>query len=268
MARELTKQPVVAPRKIFIVEDHPVFREGLAQILSKEDGLSVCGAVGSAEQALKVIPGLKPDLVLVDITLPGKSGLELIKELRAVDRQVKLLVISMHDEALYADRVLRAGGDGYIMKQEDPEEIVHAIHDVLGGHIYVSEEVLGKTGRTPRPPGRRSKSQPLEQLTDLELEVLEALGMGRTNPEIARQMGLSVSKVTACSAQIKRKLKLEGVHGELLFKRRLAVQTSRGNGLANGSSQGGLPEVVGRPLSLRACRRITLGAREPRCSSV
>src|SRR5208283_4327579 len=97
---------------------------------------------GDAEQALRDIPGLKPALVLVDLTLPGKSGLELVRELRALDSELKLLVVSMHDEALYADRVLRSGGDGYIMKQEDPEEIVRAIEDVLAGHIYVSEVVL------------------------------------------------------------------------------------------------------------------------------
>jgi len=105
-----------SPKNVFIVEDHPVFREGLVQILGMEPGLKVCGEAGDAEAALRDIPRLKPDLVLVDITLPGKSGLDLIKELRAVDRGIKILAVSMHDEALYADRVLRAGGDGYIMK--------------------------------------------------------------------------------------------------------------------------------------------------------
>ncbi|MCX6928797.1 MAG: response regulator transcription factor [Verrucomicrobia bacterium] len=123
-----------APKKVFIVEDHPVFREGLAQIINSESDLTVCGEAEDAEHALEAIPGLKPDLVLVDITLPGKGGLELIKELRDLNSSVKLLVLSMHDEALYADRVLRAGGDGYIMKEEDPEEVVHAIRDVLRGH--------------------------------------------------------------------------------------------------------------------------------------
>jgi DNA-binding NarL/FixJ family response regulator len=142
-----------APKRVFIVEDHPVFREGLVQIINDESDLTVCGQAEDAEQAIEAIPGLKPDLVLVDITLPGKSGFELIKEVRAQNGSVKLLVLSMHDEALYADRVLRAGGDGYIMKQEDPEEVVHAIRDVLGGHIYVSEQVLAK--RTKGAPNRK-----------------------------------------------------------------------------------------------------------------
>ena len=124
-----------------MVEDHPTFCEGLAQILNGEPDLVVCGEAGTATEAFSQITELRPDLVLVDITLPDKSGLELIKELRQSGSKAKLLVLSMHDEALYAERVLRAGGDGYIMKQEDPEEIIRAIRDVLGGRIYVSEDV-------------------------------------------------------------------------------------------------------------------------------
>ena len=164
-----------------MVEDHPAFREGMVQIISGEEDLSVCGAAGDADHALQGIGRLKPDLVLVDITLPGKSGLELIKEIRARKSKVKILVVSMHDEALYADRVLRAGGDGYIMKQEDPEEIVHAIRDVLAGHIYVSEEVLASNAKTSRQPTDRPETRPLDELTDLELNILELLGRGKNN---------------------------------------------------------------------------------------
>ena len=141
MTRISKRESSRAASKIFVVEDHPVFREGLVQVLNGETDLTVCGESGTAEQALPSIRRLQPDLVLVDISLPGKSGLELIRELRLKDRRVKILVISMCDEAVYAARVLQAGGDGYIMKQEDPEEIVHAIRDVLNGRIYVSEEV-------------------------------------------------------------------------------------------------------------------------------
>src|SRR5436190_3590474 len=167
------KPKVAARKKVFMVEDHPVFREGLAQILNSEKDLTVCGQAGSAEQALQAIPRLKPDLILVDITLPGKNGLEFIKGLRAVNRKVKLLVVSMHDQALYADRVLRAGGDGYVMKQEDPEEILHAIRDVLAGHIYVSEEVLGGATNGSTHKAVNGAHNPLSQLTDSELEILE-----------------------------------------------------------------------------------------------
>lgn len=191
------------------MEDHPVFREGLVQIINDAGDLTVCGQAESAEQAIDAIPGLKPDLVLVDITLPGKSGFELIKEVRAQNGSVKLLVLSMHDEALYADRVLRAGGDGYIMKQEDPEEVVHAIRDVLGGHIYVSEQVLAK--RTKGAPDRSSEptSRPLSQLTDVELEILESLGEGKSNSEIASRLHLRAATVSAHCTQIRRKLNLK-----------------------------------------------------------
>ena len=197
-----------ARRKVFIVEDHPVFRQGLAHIVNSEADLTVCGQAGDAEQALRDIVRLKPNLVLVDISLPGKSGLELIKELRARNGGLKLLVVSMHDEALYADRVLRAGGDGYIMKQEDPAEIIDAIRDVLAGHIYVSEEVLA--GRPKVSPKRRAKPEMrgIEQLTDSELEILEWLGRGKSNQEIARRLRLTPTTVRAHSKRIQKKLNL------------------------------------------------------------
>ena len=206
-----------ARRKVFIVEDHPVFREGLVQIINSEVDLAVCGEAADAEQALDAIPGLNPDLVLVDISLPGKSGLELIKDLRARNGGVKLLVLSMHDEALYADRVLRAGGDGYIMKEEDPEEVVHAIRDVLGGHIYVSEQVLAAGKAGVQSGGSTLKSRPLVQLTDVELEVLELLGEGKTNLEIARQLHLAARTVSAHSTQIKRKLNLKSTNALIRY---------------------------------------------------
>ena len=199
------------------MEDHPVFREGLVQIINDAGDLTVCGQAESAEQAIDAIPGLKPDLVLVDITLPGKSGFELIKEVRAQNGSVKLLVLSMHDEALYADRVLRAGGDGYIMKQEDPEEVVHAIRDVLGGHIYVSEQVLAK--RTKGAPNRGSEptNRPLGQLTDAELEILQLVGEGKTNSEIASQLHLRPGTISAHCTQIRRKLKLKSTNALIRY---------------------------------------------------
>ena len=206
-----------ARRKVFIVEDHPVFREGLVQVINGEGDLTVCGEAEDAEQALEAIPSLKPDLVLVDISLPGKSGLELIKELRARNGGVKLLVLSMHDEALYADRVLRAGGDGYIMKQEDPEEVVHAIRDVLGGHIYVSDEIMAGGVKVAEAGRSEPKSRPLGQLTDGELEVLELLGEGKTNLEIARQLHLKPGTVSAHCTQISRKLNLKSINALIRY---------------------------------------------------
>ena len=128
-------------KRVFIVEDHLLLRESLVRIVSREKDLTVCGEASDADRAFKAIGRAKPDLVLVDITLPGKSGLELVKELRAVDRKIKLLVVSMHDAALYADRAVQAGGNGYLRKQGNPEELIRAIRDALDGRIYVSEDV-------------------------------------------------------------------------------------------------------------------------------
>jgi DNA-binding NarL/FixJ family response regulator len=212
MSGKSKKNPATPPRKakkVFIVEDHKVFREGLVQILKGEKDLVVCGQAGSAAQAMRAIPGLDPELILVDITLPGKTGLELIKDVRTVNRKVKMLVVSNHDEALYADRVLRAGGDGYIMKQEDPEEIINAIRDVLAGRIYVSEEVMAASQKLPQDGGAKSKSRPLDLLTDVELEILELLGRGKADEEIARQLGLAPEVVGANIKRIKTKLKMK-----------------------------------------------------------
>ena len=215
MAKSLNNEPT-APQKIYIVEDHPIFREGLVQLINSEKDLTVCGQAGSAAQALRAIARIKPDLALVDISLPGKSGLELIKELRPQNQQIKLLVISMHDEALYADRVLRAGGDGYIMKQEDPEEIVHAIRDVLGGRTYVSEQVMGSRS-TSSPNRTPAKSRQLEQLTDSEIEVLALLGQGESDQEIARQLRLRRDTVAGHCTGIQKKLNLKSLNALIRY---------------------------------------------------
>jgi len=192
-------------RRIFLVEDHPVFRDGLAKLVNAENDLTVCGEAGDARQGLKSIAKLKPDLAVVDLGLPGKSGLELIKEIRAAKIPVKILVVSMFDEALYAQRVLRAGGDGYIMKQEDPQEIIHAIRDVLDGHIYVTEDVFaGESTRT----AAASEATELDLLTDSELEILELLGQGKSTPEISKALDVSAAEVNKHSNNIRRKLKL------------------------------------------------------------
>jgi DNA-binding NarL/FixJ family response regulator len=210
--RNMTSNPgkrhTLSGRRIFIVEDHPLFRDGLIQMLNTETDLEICGKAGDYEGGLKGIKRLKPDLALIDLELPGKSGLELIKRIRSLKIPVKLLVVSMYDEALYADRVLRAGGDGYIMKEESPDEIIDAIRDVLGGHIYVSEDVSCSHEHHAKPVSK-PEQRPLDQLTDLELNILELLGQGKDNAEIAGRVGLSTAKVAAQCAQIRKKLNLK-----------------------------------------------------------
>ncbi len=206
----LKKKASKSNRRVFIVEDHPVFREGLVRMLSTETGLEICGEAGDYEKGLSGIKRQKPDLVLVDLELPGKSGLDLIKRVRALKLPVKLLVVSMYDEALYADRVLRAGGDGYIMKEESPEEIVGAIRDVLDGHIYVSEEVMAASLKTTsKPVAAKAEVRTLDRLTDLELNVLELLGRGQNDDEIADRLGLKAKDIAGHCAQMREKLKLK-----------------------------------------------------------
>jgi DNA-binding NarL/FixJ family response regulator len=196
-------------RRIMIVEDHPVFREGLVQMLAGEEDLAVAGECGSAEAGFKAFLRLKPDMVVVDLSLPGQSGLELIRQIRAINREVKLLVVSMHDEAVYADRVLSAGADGYIMKQEDFNEILHAVRDVLSGHIYLSEAVLARSQGDLESRTRDLNNQTLNQLSDSELEILELLGQGRSNREIGKQLGFAVKRVDVNCRQLCKKLELD-----------------------------------------------------------
>ena len=204
-----------ARHRIFLVDDHPVFRDGLAKLLNAEAGLEVCGEAGDAKSGLKEIRRTKPDLAIVDLGLPGKSGLELIKEIRALKLPVKLLVVSMFDEALYAQRVLRAGGDGYIMKQEDPHDIILAIRDVLAGHIYVSEEVFSRT--TLKQSSDEENAGALDLLTDGELELLEMLGQGQSAKEISDRLNLSAAEVSRQTASIRRKLKLTSDNALIRF---------------------------------------------------
>jgi DNA-binding NarL/FixJ family response regulator len=199
--------PAGGKHRVFIVEDHPIFREGLVRLLEAESDLDVCGEADDYESGLAGIKKLQPDLVLVDLELPDKSGLDLIKKIRALKLEVKLLVVSMYDEALYANRVLKAGGDGYIMKEESPNELVHAIHDVLDGRIYVSDEVLSRNSKEPAKPDARSEHRPLQDLTDLELRVLELLGQGMSNMEIAEQLRLKVDDIPGHYSQLRQKLK-------------------------------------------------------------
>jgi DNA-binding NarL/FixJ family response regulator len=213
----MKRQSKANVKKVFVVEDHPVYAEGLVEILKSEPGLAVCGQVGSAEDALRDIPGLKPDLVLVDITLPGMSGLELIKRLRPKHPKIKLLVISMREEQLYAARVLRAGGDGYVMKQQDPREIIDAIRDVLAGHIYVSDEVMEGGAKIPRAGGPKPRSRPIDRLSDLELEILGLLGAGKSNPDIASRLGLNAKSLAGHYSKMRKKLRLTSTNALIRF---------------------------------------------------
>jgi DNA-binding NarL/FixJ family response regulator len=203
------KSAAQSKRRIFIVDDHPMMRQGLAQLIGAEPDLAICGEAENAERALDSIGSLKPDLVLADISLPGKNGLELIKDFHALQPGLPVLVISMHDESLYAERVLRAGGRGYIMKQEGGKKLMQAIRQVLEGKIYVSEKMSADILEIFSGRRAGAEGSPVEQLTDREFEVFQLLGQGKGTRDIAEKLHLSVKTVEAHRANIKTKLKLK-----------------------------------------------------------
>lgn len=208
-------RPARKKRAIFIVDDHPMMREGLVQLIGHEKDMEACGEAGAAPEALEKIGLAQPDLVLTDITLPGKSGIELIKDIKAMHPDILILVISMHDEALYVERVLRAGGRGYIMKQEGGKKIMEAIRQVLDGKIYVSEKMSAKILEvfSGKRPG--AGATPLEKLTDREFEVFQLIGKGLSTVQMAEHLHLSPKTIEVHRANIKGKLQI-GTAAELL----------------------------------------------------
>ena len=216
-------------KRILVVDDHPILREGLLQSINRESDLMVCGEAENAHQALVAISKLKPDLVLVDIGLPGKSGFELVKDVRTVHPEVPVLVLSMHDESLYAERVLRAGARGYVMKHEPPGKLIEAIRTVLSGKAYVSEKMEARildvfSGRRPK-----GSSVPLERLTDREFEILELIGRGKSSREVAKALHLSVKTIEVHRANIKTKLKLKSGPELIRFAVRWAESQGAGS---------------------------------------
>ena len=205
-----------ARKKILIVDDHPMMREGLREVINREPDLLVCGEVETAHQALAAIDKLAPDLALVDVTLPGKSGLELVKDLKALHPRLLVLALSMHDEALYAERMLRAGASGYITKHEPAGELVKAIRQVLDNHVYVSREMSESLLQrfSGKPQANRS---PMEILTDREFEIFQAIGAGQSPKDIAHQLHLSVKTIAVHNANIREKLKLKSTAHMIRF---------------------------------------------------
>jgi DNA-binding NarL/FixJ family response regulator len=201
--------------RVFIVDDHPLVREGLSNLINQQDDLMVCGEAEDAAQALAGIGVKKPDLALIDISLKTASGLELVKDLGVHFPNVSLVVLSMHDELLYAERALRAGAKGYVMKRETTKDVLTAIRRVLQGDVYVSERVLNAMARRLGTPRKASAATPVEQLSDRELEIFRLLGQGLTTSQIAADLHLSLKTVQAYCARAKEKFGVTSL-GELL----------------------------------------------------
>ena len=195
--------------KVLLVDDHPIVREGLDLLISKEADLMVCGHAEDVGDALRLVESTQPDVAVIDISLASGSGLDLIRQIRTRAPQVKLLVSSMHDETLYAERALQAGALGYINKQEATGRIIEAIHHVLEDRIFLSDSMSDRLLHDLVGAGKRPKQLSVEKLSDRELEVLSSIGNGLKTAEIAERMNLSVKTVETYRQRIRHKLKLE-----------------------------------------------------------
>ncbi len=195
-------------RRVLIVDDHPMMRTGLAQLIDNEPDLRVSAEADTAGQAIDLVSRQKFDLVLLDISLPDKNGLELIKDLRALKPELPLLVVSMHDEMIYAERALRAGARGYIMKQEGGQKFLTAIRQVLAGRVYVSEKMSARILENFSGAPAQNSGSPVKGLSDREFEVFQLIGEGIGTRDIAGRLHLSVKTVEVHRANIKEKLGL------------------------------------------------------------
>lgn len=194
--------------KVLLVEDHPMFREHLGQLIDRDLGMSICGEADNIRDAMQLILETKPDIAIVDITLHGSSGLELLKDIKAQGLDINVLVLSMHDEELYAERALRAGAKGYITKNEASTEVIEAIRCVMKGDVYASRHMTAKLLERMTQKRNNSELAGMETLADRELEVFQMLGRGKSTREIAQTLSLGESTVETYRARIKEKLQL------------------------------------------------------------
>ena len=196
-------------KRIVIVDDHPLFRKGLEQLIHSDSAFAVCGEVNNASEAMDVIRKLNPDLAIVDLSLPGANGIELIKNIRAEFPKLPILVLSMHDESLYALRALRAGAEGCVMKHEAMANVIQAIHEVFNGRPYLSPAMAAQVITKFAHRGSQSEADAVERLSDRELEILELIGKGNEVRQIAKLLHLSPKTVETHRAHIKEKLNLQ-----------------------------------------------------------
>ncbi|MBW8039623.1 MAG: response regulator transcription factor [Planctomycetes bacterium] len=214
--------------RIVIVDDHPIVREGLSDLINKEDDLAVCGEAEDGQGAMAVIKELEPDIAIVDISLQETSGLELIKDLKVQHPSMPVLALSMYEESLYAERVLRAGAKGYIMKREATKNVVMAIRKVLSGQLYLSEKMAITLVDKLVGGKADASSSPIDRLTDRELEVFSMLGHGKGTRQISERLHLSVKTIETYRSRIKEKLNLAS--GSELLQHAFQWINNRGKG--------------------------------------
>jgi DNA-binding NarL/FixJ family response regulator len=203
------KAGTTARRRILIVDDHPFMRAGLAQLIERQPDLVVCGEAGHPAESLQWLATNGADLVLTDMTMPGRSGLDFLKDLQAQHPALPILVVSMHDELVYAERALRAGARGYIMKEAGGENLLAAIRQVLGGDVYVSSRMSAQLLDSFSGRKSRQTESPFGKLTDREFEIFQMIGRGRSTREIAQQLGLSTKTIDVHRANLRAKLELQ-----------------------------------------------------------
>ena len=210
MAETAKSQSVTRVKKktVFIVDDHPLLRQGLALLVNREPDLAVCGEAEEAQTAMKEIAAKKPDILIADISLNGPDGLDLLKNLRTLYPGLPVLILSMHDESIYAERALRARDNGYIMKAEATEKVLVAVRRILGGDIYLSDRMANKLLHQYISGASADVNSRLSALSDRELEVFRLIGEGRSTRQIAEKLHLSVKTVETYQAHIKDKLSL------------------------------------------------------------
>jgi len=196
-------------KRIVIVDDHPLFRKGLEELINSENSFAVCGEAGNAAEAMEVIRKLNPDLAIVDLSLPGSNGIELIKNIRAEFSKLPILVLSMHDESLYALRAMRAGAEGYVMKHEAMANVIQAIREVFNGRPYLSPAMAAQVITKFAHRQAEGEADAVERLSDRELEVLELIGKGNDVRQIAKALHLSPKTVETHRSHIKDKLDLK-----------------------------------------------------------
>ncbi len=226
-SRSTNKNPKCDPleaKRIVIVDDHPLFRKGLEQLIHSHDGLAICGEAANAAEAMDVIRQIAPDLAIVDLSLPGANGIELIKNIRAEFPKLLILVLSMHDESLYALRSMRAGAQGYVMKQEALDSVVSAIREIFAGRPYLSPAMSATVIAKFTQGAGEASANVVDGLSDRELEILELIGRGRDVREIAKALHLSPKTVETHRAHIKEKLNLQNARQVARF----AVQWMEG----------------------------------------